>query len=568
VEDLDGSFLAAATGNFDEARMIGEGAFGKVYEGVHLSIERRFAVKKLNSRTGAVDDFTKEIEVLRHFRHPHIIMLHGFSRAGDECCLVYELGSHGSLAKVLTNDAEARNLTWKLRVRVASGIAKALNYLHKQGVLPVFHRDVKSSNIVLDGSRMEAKLIDCGLSTLLKEEQIKTNQTIFTVTQGAALGTPGYMCPQFSRTRKYGERSEVYSFGVVLLEIITGKVQMVDDVDLLEEYDNETEVADLVSAADVRPEAWQEAVSSELASIALGCIVKHKKRPVVLPILRRLMIVEKEHCQPTIEEFHLTELADAQKKELELLRRRVQLDDAATVRSKKQCLVCFDEWGENEGLSCAQGHFFCDSCFSKHVETESQFADSNPDLLRQRGGRILCPIGSHEPAFTEQQIARHASDAAFGLHDVSRQLALSQPTVGGGGSSDSGAPPPSYLCPITGLLMEHPVTTANGNTYEYAAIAQWLSSHNTDPVTNAALASKTLTKALLVRSLIQVPSPAADRHHTIPHVTDIVFPLPTPHIKTIHHYHHYHAPLSCTTTNMITHHSKLLSHTTTHYHTP
>jgi interleukin-1 receptor-associated kinase 4 len=231
VVELTGDFLSAATNSFDDERLIGEGAFGKVYQGSHQGVSQRFAVKRLDASVGggperANKDFVREIEVLRRFRHPHIISLHGFSR--DDHCLVYELGSHGSLADNLVNDQKAAGLTWKLRVRVANGIAKALNYLHKHGELPVFHRDVKSANAVLCNSGMMVKLIDCGLSMLLNEEQVQTQQTIFTVTQGAALGTPGYMCPQFTRTRKYGEKSEVYSFGVVLLELLTGKVQMLE----------------------------------------------------------------------------------------------------------------------------------------------------------------------------------------------------------------------------------------------------------------------------------------------------------------------------------------------------
>jgi hypothetical protein len=350
-------------------------------------------VKKLSSRDDG-SDFMKEIEVLRRFRHPHIIKLHGFSRVASDCCLVYELGSYGSLANALAKDEIACDLTYKLRVRVMSGVAKALHYMHKQGGLPVFHRDVKSGNIVLDGSRMEAKLIDCGLSTLLREEQVQTNQTIFTVTQGAALGTPAYMCPDFGRTRKYGERSEVYSFGVVLLEIITGRV-MSDAVDLIDEHsDNEPDA--VAKSADARSGTWPRDVSLELAGIALDCIKKHKNRT----------------------------LADAQKEELERLRLLARFEEAATGDSKRSCVVCMCEWSRNDGVTCNQGHFICDGCFSRYVEMESQLEDTNPELLRTRGGRIFCPIERHEPSFTEKQIALHASEEAYAMHAGAQQRVL------------------------------------------------------------------------------------------------------------------------------------------------
>jgi hypothetical protein len=109
VVELDSSFVSTATNNFDGSRLIGEGAFGKVYEGISQSVSQRFAVKRLESAVsggGAHDDFNKEVEVLRCFQHPHIIRLYGFSISGPDRCLVYELGSQGSLAINLTDNTK------------------------------------------------------------------------------------------------------------------------------------------------------------------------------------------------------------------------------------------------------------------------------------------------------------------------------------------------------------------------------------------------------------------------------------------------------------------------------
>jgi hypothetical protein len=269
---------------------------------------------------------------------------------------------------------------------------------------------------------MEAKLIDCGLSTLMKEEQVQTNQTIFTVTQGAALGTPAYMCPDFGRTRKYGERSEVYSFGVVLLEIITGRV-MSDAVDLIDEY-SDSEPAAVAKSADARSGTWPTEVSLELAGIALDCIKKHKKRTLMLPVLQRLMALEKDFCLLTCEESHLATLADAQKEELEELRLLARFEEAAVEDSKRSCVVCMCEWARKDGVTCNQRHFICDDCFSRYVEIESQLEDTNPELFRTRGGRIFCPIERHEPSFTEKQIALHASEEAYAMHAGAQQRVL------------------------------------------------------------------------------------------------------------------------------------------------
>jgi hypothetical protein len=272
---------------------------------------------------------------------------------------------------------------------------------------------------------MHAKLIDCGLSMLLNEDQVQTQDSIFTVTQGAALGTPGYMCPQFSRTRKYGEKSEVYSFGVVLLELLTGKVQMVDEIDLIDLYED-ADAAELLAALDTRCGEWNEQVAAELVDIAIMCIARHRRRPAMMPVLRRLGAVEHRFCQPTLDELHLTALAEDQRAELDALRLQAQVAELEIASAMRTCIVCFVESEQSEGVICAQEHFICDGCFGNYVQTEAEQAQEHPDMLRQRNGQVCCPDGRHEPAFTEQQIARHVSDQVYTLHDQARQQVVRQ----------------------------------------------------------------------------------------------------------------------------------------------
>jgi hypothetical protein len=144
----------------------------------------------------------------------------------------------------------------------------------------------------------------------------------------------------------------------------------------------------------------------------------------MLPVLRRLMALEKDFCLLTCEESRLATLADAQKKELEELRLQARFDEAALEDSNRNCVVCYLEWHHNDGVTCNQGHFICDGCFSRYVEIESQLEDTNPELFRTRGGHIFCPLERHEPSFTEKQIAVHASDEAYAMHVGAQQRVL------------------------------------------------------------------------------------------------------------------------------------------------
>jgi serine/threonine protein kinase len=208
--------LEDATQGFSAAVELGGGGFGTVYKG-KLADGRVIAVKKLNQegRQG-LQQFHNEVTVLSHVHHPHLVHLLG-------CCvevkrhalLVYEFVSNGSLAQHLHGQDSC--LPWETRLNVAIQTADALMYLHCLVNPPIFHRDVKTTNILLD-AQFRAKVADFGLSRL-----VPTSTFEMTHISTAPQGTPGYLDPDYHHSYQLSDKSDVYSFGVVLMELITAK---------------------------------------------------------------------------------------------------------------------------------------------------------------------------------------------------------------------------------------------------------------------------------------------------------------------------------------------------------
>lgn len=205
--------LSQATNNFDVARKLGEGGFGGVYRGLLRDPSTDIAVKKVSegSRQGK-KEYVSEIKIISRLRHRNLVQLLGWCHERGNLLLVYEFMENGSLDAHLFGPRPP--LPWSARHRIALGLAFAMLYLHEEGEQYVVHRDVKSSNIMLD-SNFNPKLGDFGLARLVDHE-LGSQTTVLA-------GTRGYLAPECAITGKPSKESDVYSFGVVFLEIATGK---------------------------------------------------------------------------------------------------------------------------------------------------------------------------------------------------------------------------------------------------------------------------------------------------------------------------------------------------------
>ncbi|KAG2696083.1 hypothetical protein I3760_07G042000 [Carya illinoinensis] len=205
--------LALATHNFADDRKLGEGGFGAVYRGFLTDLDIAVAVKRISrgSKQGRKEYIT-EVKIISRLRHRNLVQLIGWCHDKGEFLLVYEFMSNGSLDAHLFGKRSP--LTWAVRYKIASGLASALLYLHEEWEQCVVHRDIKSSNVMLDSS-FNVKLGDFGLARLMDHE-------LGPQTTGLA-GTLGYMAPEYIATGRASKESDVYSYGVVALEIATGR---------------------------------------------------------------------------------------------------------------------------------------------------------------------------------------------------------------------------------------------------------------------------------------------------------------------------------------------------------
>ncbi|XP_039117115.1 probable receptor-like serine/threonine-protein kinase At5g57670 [Dioscorea cayenensis subsp. rotundata] len=208
--------LMDATSNFSTENLVGKGGSSMVYKGC-LSDGRELAVKILKPSEDALKEFTSEIEIITSLNHKNIISLLGFCFENNNLVLVYDFLSRGSLEECLHGEQESKiGLKWIDRYKVAVGIAEALDYLHGSGnAQPAIHRDVKSSNILLT-SDFEPQLSDFGLA------KWATASTSSIACRDVA-GTFGYLAPEYFMYGKVTEKIDVYAFGVVLLELLSGK---------------------------------------------------------------------------------------------------------------------------------------------------------------------------------------------------------------------------------------------------------------------------------------------------------------------------------------------------------
>ncbi|XP_066349574.1 G-type lectin S-receptor-like serine/threonine-protein kinase At4g27290 [Miscanthus floridulus] len=218
-EDLELPFLSfrdivSATNNFSDGNMLGRGGFGNVYKGM-LPDNKVVAIKRLGkgSRQGA-EEFRNEVVLIAKLQHRNLVRLLGCCIHGDERLLIYEYLPNKSLDCFIFDPASKRALDWPTRFKIIKGISRGLLYLQQDSRLTIIHRDIKTSNILLDAD-MSPKISDFGMARIFggNQQEANTNRVV---------GTYGYMSPEYAMDGAFSVKSDTYSFGVILLEIISG----------------------------------------------------------------------------------------------------------------------------------------------------------------------------------------------------------------------------------------------------------------------------------------------------------------------------------------------------------
>ncbi|KAG8388340.1 hypothetical protein BUALT_Bualt02G0115500 [Buddleja alternifolia] len=205
--------LLLATKNFAHTNLLGQGGFGYVHKGV-LCDGKHVAIKQLKVGSGQGErEFQPEVETISRVHHKHLVSLVGHCISGIQRLLVYEYVPNNTLEFHL-HEKENTSINWATRMKIALGSAKGLAYLHEDCKPKIIHRDIKSSNILLD-ENFEAKVADFGLARLYSDNDTHVSTRV--------MGTFGYLAPEYALTGKLTDKLDVFSYGVVLLELITGR---------------------------------------------------------------------------------------------------------------------------------------------------------------------------------------------------------------------------------------------------------------------------------------------------------------------------------------------------------
>ncbi|KAK7324507.1 hypothetical protein VNO77_28110 [Canavalia gladiata] len=344
--------IKEATNNFDISNKIGQGGFGSVYKGT-LSNGTKIAVKQLSSKSKQGNrEFVNEIGMISPMQHPFLIKLYGCCVEGDQLFLVYEYMENNSLAHALFG-SEGRHLklNWPTRQKICVGIARGLTFLHEESRLKVVHRDLKTSNVLLD-ENLNPKISDFGLARLDEGDNTHISTRI--------AGTYGYMAPEYALHGYLTDKADVYSFGIVALEIVSGRKNSVhwengeafyllDWARLLKEKGNLLELVDPRLGSD-----FNEEEVMTMVKVALLCTnVTSNLRPSMSSVLS--MLEGKTMVSEIVS--HPSEVMDEMK--LELMRQYYsQMEENKTSEARSLILTIDVPWtaSSSSAVNLNQGH--------------------------------------------------------------------------------------------------------------------------------------------------------------------------------------------------------------------
>ncbi|KAI8534153.1 hypothetical protein RHMOL_Rhmol10G0066900 [Rhododendron molle] len=298
----------SATNNFDDELVIGIGGFGKVYKALIDDGATTVALKRCKLKSQGAKEFWTEIEMLSKLRHTHLVSLLGYCDESNEMILVYEFMEHGTLAdhlyKVKTNgNGIVGHMSWEQRLNICIGAARGLDYLHTGIRRGIIHRDVKSTNILLDKD-WTAKISDFGLCKLGSTSHSHTHVST------DVKGSFGYFDPEYFLTRKLRKKSDVYAFGVVMLEMLCGRAAVDTRVDeeqcslvLWAKQGIKENKLDQLLDHRLRDEISPHCLKV-FAEIANSCLDSHpKRRPTMADVVVRLQCLLENQCMvPSTEE--------------------------------------------------------------------------------------------------------------------------------------------------------------------------------------------------------------------------------------------------------------------------
>ncbi|XP_059445320.1 wall-associated receptor kinase-like 10 [Corylus avellana] len=282
--------LDKATDHFNVNRILGQGGQGTVYKGM-LVDGRIVAVKKCRViDEGELKEFINEVVILSQINHRNVVKLIGCCLETEVTLLVYEYIPNGTLFQYVNGQIEEFPLTWNMRLRIATEVAGALFYLHSAASSPIYHRDIKSTNILLD-EKYRAKVADFGTSRSITVDQTHLTTLVH--------GTFGYLDPEYFQSSQFTEKSDVYSFGVVLAELLTGEkaissTRMQESKSLATYFIQSMEENNLFDILDsqVLKEGKKEEIIA-VANLAKMCLyLNGKKRPTMKEVAKELEMVQ------------------------------------------------------------------------------------------------------------------------------------------------------------------------------------------------------------------------------------------------------------------------------------